>query len=70
MIHFEQTLYYWNVPGHDDYAGFFENHREGGFFNNFSDTNPIFVFTGVQDIPFDATGIDLSQIEEIDFYLY
>lgn len=69
-MHFEQTLYYWNVPGHEDHTGFFENFRSKGFFDNFSTTKPVFIYTGLDDIPFEITDIDYSKLEEIDFYLY
>lgn len=70
MIPFEQTLYYWNVPGHEDHIGFFENHRSNGFFKNFSTTRPVFIFTGIREIKFKECGIDFSKLDEIDFYLY
>jgi len=69
-MHFEQTLYYWNVPGHEDHTGFFENFRNKGFFNHFSDIKPVFIYTGLDKIPLEETGIDFSILEEIDFYLY
>jgi len=69
-MHFEQTLYYWNVPGHEDHTGFFENFRSKGFFNNFSIDKPVFIYTGLDKIPFEDSEIDFSKLGEIDFYLY
>ena len=73
---FEQTLYYWNIPGVEDKKGFlepfFNNFRYPGFSKFFSD-NPTIVWTGLDSIPLENltdVGINFNNLDEIDFFLY
>ena len=68
-MHFEQTIYYWNIPGVEDKKGFLNNFSKTGFFNSFGD-NPIFLYTGLDNIPFGSIDVDYNTLTEIDFYLY
>lgn len=66
---FSVDLFYWNVPGHEDKMGFFQQYEHANFLDIFSD-KPTFIWTGggIQEIDF--SGVDWDKLNDIDFYLY